>query len=125
MTYEGFIYGVETVVLVGGSLGIIRNWYRNKISRNKRKRFSGTRYYLPTSDKKILEPDITKYEPKTALYSGKDGLDLIKKLLRQIARHATEWGYEQVSILLEYDPPQTKTLLAEIHHLFPQTPHKK
>lgn len=76
--------------------------------------------YLPTSDKKILEPDITKYEPKTALYSGKDGLDLIKKLLRQIARHATEWGYKQVSILLEYDPPQTKTLLAEIHHLFPQ-----
>ena len=76
--------------------------------------------YLPTSDKKILEPDITKYEPKAALYSGKDGLDLIQKLLGQIARHATEWGYKQISILLEYDPPQTKALLAKIHHLFPQ-----
>ncbi len=76
--------------------------------------------YLPTSDKKRLEPDITKYEPKSALYSGKDGLDLIKKLLGQIARHASEWGYQHISILLEYDPPQTQKLLKEIHRLLPQ-----
>lgn len=76
--------------------------------------------YLPESDKTKLAPDITEYEPKSALYSGKDGLALIFRLLGQIARHYNEWKYDSIYILLEFDPPQITQLYAQIKKLFPK-----
>ena len=37
--------------------------------------------YIPTKDLKNLSQDIIKYEPRTALNGGVDGLDLIKKVI--------------------------------------------
>lgn len=76
--------------------------------------------YLPLGDKKRLAPDVTAYEPDTALYSGKDGLDLILRFLGQLGRHIHEWGYAQKTIYLEYDPPQTQKLRQHIQRIFPQ-----
>jgi release factor glutamine methyltransferase len=75
--------------------------------------------YLPTSDKKELAPDVVKYEPSLALFSGSDGLTLIKRFLGQLSRHLPEWNYKEVIILLEYDPPQTRSLKQIAHRLFP------
>lgn len=75
--------------------------------------------YLPTSDKKMLEPDVVKFEPSLALFSGKDGLTLITKLLNHLALAVHEWKFEHVLILIEFDPPQTKTLQKLATALFP------
>jgi release factor glutamine methyltransferase len=76
--------------------------------------------YLPTSDRKILTPDVVKYEPSLALFSGSDGLTLIKKFLAQLSRHLPEWGYASTTILLEYDPPQTNALTMIAKKYFPE-----
>ncbi len=76
--------------------------------------------YLPASDKKILAPDVTKYEPHVALFSGSNGLTLIQRFLGQLARHLPEWEYKTVTILLEFDPPQAKALMVLAKKLFPR-----
>lgn len=76
--------------------------------------------YLPNSDKKKLEQDVVKYEPKSALFSGNDGNDLILRCMRQLSRHLHEWKYTTVTLLFEFDPPQAKTLQAAASKLFPQ-----
>jgi release factor glutamine methyltransferase len=74
--------------------------------------------YLPTSDKKKLAPDIA-YEPSSALYAGPDGLLLINRFLRQLARHLPDWRYRNATVLLEFDPPQAATLKKIVQKLFP------
>ncbi|MBI4139192.1 peptide chain release factor N(5)-glutamine methyltransferase [Candidatus Uhrbacteria bacterium] len=79
--------------------------------------------YLPESDKKTLDPDVVEYEPSSALFAGKDGLELIEKFLRQLASSNTRFSH----LFLEYDPPQTKKLRALAKSLFPSaqiTVHK-
>ena len=71
--------------------------------------------YLPTKDKKKLTPDVVKYEPSDALFTGKDGTELIEKFLRQLATFDVHFA----SAFLEYDPPQTKKLRALARSLFP------
>jgi len=75
--------------------------------------------YLPSSDKKVLQPDVVKYEPASALFSGSDGLLLINRFLRQLARHLPDWRYHDAAILLEFDPPQAATLKKIVRKLFP------
>jgi len=41
--------------------------------------------YVPTGDRAGLEPEITKYEPELALFSGADGLDAIRELAAALA----------------------------------------
>jgi len=69
--------------------------------------------YLPPSDKKIMPKSVTKYEPLSALFTKDDGMELIKKLLIQIAN----WDRPH-AILMEFDPPQSKRLLAFAKSLF-------
>ena len=67
--------------------------------------------YIKTSDIKNLSDDIRKFEPKIALDGGKDGLDVIKKviyksktILKKLGLLALEVGYGQhyqVSQILE------------------------
>lgn len=75
--------------------------------------------YLPASDKKTLAPDVVKYEPSLALFSGDDGLTLINRFLGQLSRHASEWRYGEITILLEFDPPQSTALKKIVKKLFP------
>jgi release factor glutamine methyltransferase len=37
--------------------------------------------YVPDRDAPIVQPEVGRYEPSSALYGGKDGLDLIRRLL--------------------------------------------
>ncbi len=41
--------------------------------------------YIPSSEKKSLQPDVVKYEPSSALFAGPDGTRYITKMLQQIA----------------------------------------
>ena len=58
--------------------------------------------YIKTSDIKNLSDDVRKFEPKIALDGGKDGLDVIKKviyksktILKKLGLLALEIGYGQ------------------------------
>jgi len=58
--------------------------------------------YIKTSDIKNLSDDVRKFEPKIALDGGKDGLDVIKKviyksktILKKLGTLALEIGYGQ------------------------------
>jgi len=58
--------------------------------------------YIKTSDIKNLSDDVRKFEPKIALDGGKDGLDVIKKviyksktILKKLGMLALEIGYGQ------------------------------
>ncbi len=75
--------------------------------------------YLPLSDKKILDPDVVRYEPSKALFTGREGLELIIKLLDQIAFHKNRLPFKHISIYLEFDPPQAKELKKLAKTLFP------
>ncbi len=73
--------------------------------------------YLPPSDKKIMPKSVTKYEPANALFTKDDGMELNKKLLQQLQR--SEVFDSGSAVLLEFDPPQSKKLLAFAKSLFP------
>ena len=58
--------------------------------------------YIKTSDIKNLSDDVKRYEPKRALDGGKDGLDVIKKviyksktILKRLGTLVLEIGYKQ------------------------------
>ena len=71
--------------------------------------------YLPVSDKKKLAPDVVKYEPHGALFSGKDGLDAIRALLDQLA--ASDLKFH--TAFIEFDPPQKSELIRMATRSFP------
>ncbi len=73
--------------------------------------------YLPPSDKTIMPKSVTKYEPVNALFAKDAGMELNKKLLRQL-RHSKCFDTGSAA-LLEFDPPQSKKLLAFAKSLFP------
>jgi len=75
--------------------------------------------YLPESDKKILDPDVIKFEPSQALFTGRDGLELIIKLLDKIAFNRHELPFRHIAIYLEFDPPQAPKLKKLAKTLFP------
>lgn len=65
--------------------------------------------YIPDGEKDNLQPEVAKYDPALALFGGKDGLDIVRKLLKQ-----TEGRLKQgASILLEIGSEQGEMLKAE------------
>lgn len=40
--------------------------------------------YIPTGEFKLLEPEVTQYEPRLALDGGEDGLTLIRRLVKAV-----------------------------------------
>jgi release factor glutamine methyltransferase len=72
--------------------------------------------YLPTARIPTLQPEI-QWEPSQALDGGPDGLDIIRRLLRQASEGKLK---EHGIILLELDPgpvPSVRDLATE---LFPE-----
>ena len=75
--------------------------------------------YLPESDSTTIAKDITQYEPKSALYSGKQGLDHLTKLIGQIRKLKTE--NRKLTLIAEIDPRQSALLKKQ----FPSAKIKK
>lgn len=67
-------------------------------------------------------PDL-KYEPRLALSAGPDGLKYYKKLLPQIKK-LQKLGFPKITLILEIDPSQTKTLKQYIRKIFPDLKDK-
>lgn len=76
--------------------------------------------YLPEKEKQKLMPDVVKFEPLSALFSGTDGLDLIRAFITHLAIAQHEWRFDHIQALFEFDPSQTKKLLTLSKQLFPE-----
>jgi release factor glutamine methyltransferase len=72
--------------------------------------------YLPDRDAKKLEKDVIDFEPRKALFGGKDGLDLIKRILTGVS---DKLNVLPKTILIEFDPPQSKAISAFAKKIFP------
>lgn len=88
--------------------------------------------YLPTRVWQNSMPDVKKFEPKEALLGGTDGLDVIKRLLKEISH--LQFKLRKVGgmptssrqkqnihgmVLLEIDPSQKSKLQKFIPKIFP------
>ena len=62
--------------------------------------------YVTESEHLELSPEVKLFEPKLALTSGEDGLDLIRKTIEQAADHLSPHG----AIILEMSSTQTDTV---------------
>lgn len=62
--------------------------------------------YIPRERKSQLDNSVTDWEPHLALFAGEDGLELIKKFLRQTKKYLNHDG----QIWLEFDAEQKKAL---------------
>lgn len=69
--------------------------------------------YLPLSDKRSMPKSVVGYEPSSALFAKDAGLSLNQKLIEQCKPLKPD------TILLEIDPPQTKTLRDFAQSVFP------
>ncbi|HEX7586113.1 MAG TPA: HemK family protein methyltransferase, partial [Patescibacteria group bacterium] len=79
---------------------------------------------LPYLSKKIyasVNRDIKKYEPRSALLSGKNGLAHYEKLLKQLKTLKNQHSMLHVSCFLEISPEQKSTLQKLLKRLFPKT----
>jgi len=65
--------------------------------------------YIALSRKNKVQKSVLKHEPKKALFSGKDGLNIIKKFIKQSKNHLNTEG----TIWMEFDPSQ-KPLINKI-----------
>ncbi|MFH1711918.1 MAG: peptide chain release factor N(5)-glutamine methyltransferase [Patescibacteria group bacterium] len=65
-----------------------------------------------------LDPDIVNYEPRNAIISGVDGLDLYHSLLSQIQEHRDLFPSE-TEILFEIDPSQEISAPSLVRDHFP------
>lgn len=75
--------------------------------------------YLPLSDKKTLMPDVRLYEPHQALFAKHEGMDLMIRLMSQLATWAKQDKRPWVA-LFEFDPAQATQLQKKAQKLFPQ-----
>jgi HemK-like putative methylase len=64
--------------------------------------------YVTESEHRELSPEVKLFEPKLALTSGEDGLDLIRKTVEQAADHLSPHG----AIILEMSEWQTAVVAA-------------
>jgi HemK-like putative methylase len=62
--------------------------------------------YIAESRRKSVEPSVLKQEPRGALFAGKDGLQYIRKFLKEAKNHLRLEG----KIYLEFDTPQKREI---------------
>ncbi len=75
--------------------------------------------YISTAQYKTLQPNVKNFEPKLALESGDDGLDLYRKIFAQIATLQKKRPEKSIRLLCEIDPSQTQHIKKTIHDLLP------
>lgn len=63
--------------------------------------------YVPEVDKDTLQTEVKDFEPHLALFGGKDGLDLYRRLIPQAAEFLSPQGY----LICEITPGQGEMLL--------------
>lgn len=71
--------------------------------------------YLPTAVWRKAPPDVKRFEPRSTLDGGRDGLDAYRALFSQVAAHG--W---RCPIIMEIDPSQKQTLPAVVKRCFPK-----
>lgn len=76
--------------------------------------------YLPLADKKRLAPGVTAYEPSLALFTKEQGNFLLRRLLSQLKSFHKK-DIRPFVLIAEFDPPQSKKLLALAKMLFPRS----
>lgn len=64
--------------------------------------------YIATSDMKQVARSVLKYEPKRALFGGRDGLDIVKEFLKDAPRCLKPHG----QIWMEFNPRQKNSIRA-------------
>jgi release factor glutamine methyltransferase len=65
--------------------------------------------YVPESDRRLLAPEITRYEPSAALFAGEDGLDAIGALLTALG---ADGGVSSPTVALEVGAGQAEAVAA-------------
>ncbi len=75
--------------------------------------------YLPKSDKKFMMKDVLSFEPWSALFANNKGLDLNQKLLKQLSDWTEKHKNTNLTLFMEFDPPQARTLKERALKLFP------
>ncbi|MBU0614434.1 peptide chain release factor N(5)-glutamine methyltransferase [Patescibacteria group bacterium] len=83
----------------------------NKIPQTKHLIITANLPYLPHSRQYEFDPDIHFYEPKHALLSGIDGLQLYDELLQQITANKEKLP-EEILLFIEIDPTQKNSATA-------------
>jgi release factor glutamine methyltransferase len=74
--------------------------------------------YVPTADLKNVDANNLHFEPKKAIFSGKDGLYLFKKLIKQLKVAPT---YKPSEIILELDPRNIQAAEVILKELYQNT----
>ncbi len=72
--------------------------------------------YLPTAVWRSAPPDVKRFEPRSALDGGRDGLDAYRALFAQVAARGL-----RCTILIEIDPTQKRLLPHVVKSFFPKT----
>jgi release factor glutamine methyltransferase len=64
--------------------------------------------HIREDERASLQPEVAQHEPPEALFSGKDGLDIVRRLVADVARILKPGAF----ITLELDPLQCQTVAA-------------
>jgi len=75
--------------------------------------------YVGTSEEPLLAPDVLNYEPHLALFSGPDGLELLRRFCQEVRESAKV--KPGAVILLEIGYQQREPLIRLFQDLFPQS----
>ena len=74
--------------------------------------------YVPTIDQKFVNANMVQYEPKKAIFSGKDGLNLFNNLLAEIKFNLK---LKPLEIILELDPRNILQAQKSLQEIYPNT----
>lgn len=78
---------------------------------------AGNLPYVASAEIPLLEPEVSRFEPREALDGGEDGLDLIRRLLAESVERLLPGG----ALALEIDPRQAAAAQAAARACFPAT----